>query len=84
MPVTTTTRKLLMCECGHEGYLKCRENDQPFSGLWESYSLEGFEGASFTITSYKDMPPSILAKLRPTCPRCGRTGGVQFKKTTSN
>ena len=73
------TRDPLICECGHEGYLKCSENDQPYSSLWESYSLEGFSGNGFTITNHKDMPKDLLAALAPTCPQCGKTGKVKYK-----
>lgn len=68
--MTTRTRTPIACECGHTGNLLCKENDQPFSGLWEQYSLEGFDGGSITITSFKDMPDDILAALRPSCPQC--------------
>ena len=33
--MTTRARDRLICECGHEGYLKCAENDKG------NYSLEG-------------------------------------------
>ena len=58
--MTTTSRDLIVCECGHEGNLKLRENDQPYSSLWEAYSLEGFDGGSLTITNFKDMPKIYL------------------------
>src|ERR1700732_1931671 len=63
--VTTHTRRLLICECGYQGDLKLSENDQPYSSLWEEYSLEGFNGGSLTITSYADMPKDLLAALNP-------------------
>jgi hypothetical protein len=69
--VTTDTRHPLICECGHEGYLEVSENDQPFSALWEEYSLDGFTGGTLTITSYADAPRDRLAALNPTCPQCG-------------
>ena len=71
--MTSSSRDALVCACGHTGALKLRENDQPFSGLWEKYSLEGFDGGSITITSYKDMPDDILSALHPKCPKCGGT-----------
>jgi len=77
--MTTRTQSALVCECGHEGSLKCVENDQPYSSLWESYSLEGFSGNDFTITNYKDMPDDLLAYLKPKCPECGQTGKVRYK-----
>ena len=74
--MTMRTRTRIVCECGHEGFLKCSENDQPYSSLWESYSLEGFSGGSLTITNYKDMPDDILGTLMPSCPKCGKSGAV--------
>lgn len=82
LPLTTTSRDKLVCECGHTGNLELRENDQPFSGLWESYSLEGFDGRGLSITSYKDMPEDILAYMNPTCPKCGQTGKVTYANRT--
>lgn len=40
--MTMRTRQPLVCECGHEGYPCLAENDQPYSSLWESYTLDGF------------------------------------------
>lgn len=75
--MTTRTSEPIICECGHKGYLKCSENDQPYSSLWEAYSLEGFDGRGLTITSYAEMPEDILAAMHPTCPACGKTGLVK-------
>lgn len=76
--MTTTSREPLVCECGHTGFLRCKENDQPYSSLWESYSLEGFSGGSLTVTSYADMPKDLLGHLNPTCPQCQQTGKVRY------
>jgi len=76
--MTMTTYNALVCECGHRGRLGCRENDAPFSGLWEAYTLDGFEGHALTITSYKDLPEDPLAAVKPRCPSCGQTGKVTF------
>jgi hypothetical protein len=75
--VTMRSQEAIICECGHRGYIKCAENDQPYSSLWESYSLEGFKGGGITVTNYKDMPKDMLAALNPTCPKCGQTGKVK-------
>jgi hypothetical protein len=80
--VATTTRDQLVCECGHEGHLSCKETDQPYGGLWESYRLEGFEGRGLVITNYKDMPKDLLAHLNPKCPACGQTGKVKYANRT--
>lgn len=76
--MTTHTSRAIVCECGHEGSLERSENDQPYSRLWEEYSLAGFSGQSLTITSYADMPKDLLAALGPTCPQCGQTGKVKY------
>jgi hypothetical protein len=80
--MTVRTSDKLICECGHEGYLNRSENDQPYGGLWEQYALEGFNGRSLTITSYKDMPQDLLGYLNPICPACGRSGKVRYAKRT--
>jgi hypothetical protein len=81
--MTTRTRDPIVCECGHEGFLCCAENDQPFSSLWEAYSLSGFDGLSLTITKFSDMPKDLIAALSPKCPNCGQTGKVTYKKVSS-
>lgn len=78
--MTTRTRENLVCECGHEGYISCKETDQPYGGLWERYSLQGFSGRGVTVTSYADMPKDLLAYMAPTCPQCGKTGKVSYAK----
>ena len=69
---------MLVCECGRTGYLKIREYDEPVSGTWESYSLEGFNGGSLTITSSGNIPGDKLAYLRPWCPQCNQSGKVKY------
>jgi len=76
--MTTVTRTPIVCQCGHKGNEVLRENDQPFSTMYESYRVEGFEGSSFTVTNISDMPSSILEKLSPHCPICGETGKVKY------
>jgi hypothetical protein len=62
--LTMRTTSKLICECGHLGLLHTSENDQPFSGSWESHKLEGFrEGGS--DTNMNGVP------LSPVCPQCG-------------
>ena len=76
--MTTRTVEAYVCECGHKGYVVCRENDAPYSSLWESYSLDGFGGGKLTITNYKDMPADIMAALKARFPSCGRTEGFVY------
>jgi hypothetical protein len=75
--MTMRTKDPIVCECGHKGYVKCSENDQPFSKMYESYSLEGFDGGSFTVTNSIDV--DIIARLNPRCPNCAQTGKVKFE-----
>lgn len=76
--MTTRSSRPLICACGHKGSLEFSENDQPYSGLWEDYSLAGFSGGSLTITSYRDKPKDMLTALSPTCPQCGQAGKVRY------
>lgn len=76
--MTTVTRETLVCECGHTGSLKCRENDQPYSKSWESYSLEGFDGDSAHIEGFCRDYDKLLASLNPKCPECGQIGRVRY------
>lgn len=77
--MTTRSERPIVCACGHEGAVCLAENDQPYSSLWESYSLSGFTAGSLVITDYRDMPKNLLAALTPTCPQCGATGKVKYK-----
>ena len=78
--MTTTTRDRIVCECGHEGFIRCRENEQPFSTMREEYALEGFDGGDLdlVVTSANDFPKDLLASLKPKCPECGRIGEVKY------
>lgn len=71
------TRYKIVCECGREGAVLMSENDQPFSKMWESYSLINFNGGSFRVEGYEE-PGNILKRLEPTCPSCD-SKNIQFK-----
>jgi hypothetical protein len=77
--MATHTRDPIICECGHEGFLHCKENDQPYSRMWEDYDLEGFEGGAITIDGTSKRPADMLVHLNPKCPQCGQTGKVKYK-----
>ncbi len=64
------TKYPMTCVCGHKGALCLRENDQPYSSMWESYSLDNFNGGSHRVEGFADLP-SVFAAIRPTCPSCG-------------
>jgi hypothetical protein len=66
----TRTEHKLKCQCGHEGSIIMKENDQPYSANYESYSLVGFNGDSFTSHDYLSWNV-VLEKLHPICPNCG-------------
>lgn len=66
----TRTTYPVTCNCGHEGKIKLSENDQPYSTIWESWSLENLKGI---------IPPGnnlsaeiILKKGNIICPNCNR------------
>lgn len=73
-------RTPVYCVCGHKGTLVCKENDSPFSRMWEEYSLSGFkaEGIEDTADTTSDEP--ILKRMQPTCPECGAVGKVSYEK----
>lgn len=78
--MTTSTYEALVCECGYQGRLKCRENDAPFSKPWEEYSLTGFEGGTATFAPYCTDVKALLPTLKPKCPQCGHIGRVDYAK----
>ncbi len=73
--MTTHHREPVICECGHEGIVHWRENDQPHSRQWESYSIDGFEGHGFSIDGYTTLDKAI-ERMNPRCPQCGNVGKV--------
>jgi hypothetical protein len=72
------TRDPIVCECGHQGVLHCKENDAPFSRMYEDYTLEGFDGESLSITADSRRPANLLAAMKPKCPACGQVGKVTY------
>lgn len=75
--MTSRTRTPIVCECGHTGNELLKENDQPFSRMYEEYSLEGFSGGTHTVEGFH-VGGSVLDILCPTCPKCGETGKVKY------
>jgi len=65
--MTMRTRTSLICECGHTGKHTHSENDQPYSKMWDSYELEGFDGGGKDKDNLSQM----------TCPKCRKTGKVR-------
>lgn len=68
--MTMRSRYPMACSCGHKGALLLRENDQPYSKMWESYSLEGFDGGSYRVDGFADLS-TVMAAIAPKCPKCG-------------
>ncbi|WP_139316575.1 hypothetical protein [Algoriphagus marinus] len=66
-----TTKILVTCECGHNGYIILRENDTPYSSdFWEYYKLENLNGDSYQTKSSTGWS-EILHQMKPSCPKCG-------------
>lgn len=80
--MTTSTQAKLICDCGHQGYLRRSEEGQSGRSPWESFTLEGFDGKSSTVTISKAVPKDLLGYMQPICPRCGRTGRVSYARGT--
>ena len=82
--MTMRTRDRIVCDCGHQGSLCCAENDQPYSSLWESYSLEGFQGRDAVIMNNAERPNRALraglglagSASSPGCPLTPRKYGT--------
>ena len=74
--MTTHIRYGMICSCGHSGFLKVMENDQPYSKMYESYSLEGFDGGCFNVDGCTDFE-TALAAIKPVCLKCGASLGVE-------
>lgn len=68
--MTMHTRYPLTCSCGHKGSLKMTENDQPYSKMYERYSLEGFNGGTYSVDGYTSLQVAI-EQIKPVCPNCG-------------
>ena len=73
--MTTHHRVKIVCECGHAGTLHWKENDQPFSKQWESYSVSGFEGDGFYIEGYTT-DDEALKRINLRRPECHQVGKV--------
>lgn len=70
--MTMTTKTLMICECGHRGHIKLKENDTPYSvGFWEKYSVENLTGVAYVTESSRSWT-ELIKKINPGCPVCGR------------
>ena len=74
--MATYTKLPIKCNCGHTGFVVCKETDQPYGGDWTSYTLQGFGRQQFCAETYFKRPDAAkLLKLR--CPACNKTGLVK-------
>lgn len=48
------------------------ENDQPYSRMWERYSLEGLDGGSYSVDGSASMD-EVFSAMKPKCPKCHRS-----------
>jgi len=74
--MTMRTQYPMTCDCGHKGFLKLRENDQPYSKGWEKYSLVGFYGGEYSVEGAASFDDAIKA-MKPTCPECKKELTIQ-------
>jgi hypothetical protein len=67
--MTMRTRYNLICSCGHRGTIVRKENDQPYSKDWDSFSLENLNGNSFYSEQLIDWDV-VFKNMKPVCPQC--------------
>lgn len=68
--MTMRTRFAVVCECGHEGNILLTENDQPYSKIYEHYSLENLKGTSYNASSAGW--EEFFEKSGIACPKCNK------------
>ena len=67
-----TTYHKLVCDCGHEGKIRLRENVTPYSNAdWYSYMLIDFNGWPYRSECF-DSWKLVLSIMKPACPKCNR------------
>ena len=69
--MTMRTKIKLVCNCGHEGFIKRSENDQPYSKPWEDYSVEELDGGSYYTEKFATWE-EVFKEIKPSCPKCGQ------------
>lgn len=70
--MTTVTNHPVICDCGHVGAIKMKENDQPYSNQWEKYSLVDLNSNLANIEGVFLEWEKVFSHLKPTCPKCGK------------
>lgn len=82
--MSTTTKYLVTCNCGHQGYIVLKENDTPYSAeFWENYKLDKLNGRKYQ-TKYSKSWKEIFNHLKPDCPKCGKRLEESNLNLTSN
>lgn len=61
------TKYTVECNCGHTGTINLTENDQPYSEMYESWSLSSLEG---NICNTPKSADDILTRSNIRCPMC--------------
>ena len=80
--MTMRTKKAIICDCGHTGFIICAENDSPYSTGWEKHSLQGFSGHERYDEPY--FKGDLLEALEPRCLECGQKGKVRIENSKSS
>lgn len=68
--MTTRTSYPVRCNCGHEGAIRMSENDQPYSANWESYTLVGLAGGTYSVSNRSADWEEVFKQMKPACPEC--------------
>jgi len=69
--MTTRTGYPVRCDCGHEGAIRMSENDQSYSANWESYTLVGLVGGTYSVSNRSADWEEVFEQTTPACPKCG-------------
>lgn len=75
--MTMRTEIKLQCDCGHIGFIKMSENDQPYSKPWEKYSLKELNGNCEWYTKGAADFETAIVNLNPSCPKCGKKLNIE-------
>lgn len=70
--MTMRTKTEVVCQCGHVGYIKTAENDQPYSQMYIHCTLEGLNSRGLQPGELGDQRGlGELTDCRLVCPKCG-------------
>ena len=82
--LATATREPITCQCGHTGF-QCRENDAPFSALWEADDELAFkqDAAHLLFDEARVLDGDRPADARMFCDRLARILTRSLGKSTA-